>query len=613
MDSMYSVKPKASLLTADQVFGKRKFFFEFTSYTLELFEVKNHIYTMGSHCLPLFKKFSVLCATTDFADLLGAYLSESYYTVDFGLGERNSSSPWLILNPNGKGFSCVHTINYNGSMEAREYAVEDYGIRPILTFDTLPDFGSHIVSRKKGQLVVEYREYPQTKVDKELGETLTSLFEENKLPKTGKKFLGEYEEYEYNGRKFVRLRDAYYSRYPNYAKRYRTTEEYEKLRDEYHWVEVKPIRWFVDEETKTLISEKAIIGGLGISKDNNFVGSFEDSDIYKYLNGGFLRDLIPSVTLKEKEEERRKNLPKVEKLNEDIYSYLDYVPNRDEIIKQIEVIVNEYNGGLDKIKEAKKHKTLTIETIEGVSLKAEMALEEILAKVKKSNTKYKTYYEMLDLIDAYLRILDGEEVQIEEVDLDDDLQSIVSICLPFLHDNDREEIRNDLYRVLKDQKQEIKDYLDNKNEKIPYKTIDEMNLDLRKELHPVFLKLRDRVNKRDIQLEIMESLSNTMKGHFEAPRNETLAFFLGEINNVYEELNSCIDTVPEDMQEQYREQIKSIMEKQIDYDKDLLSIVKELREMLRDLTRILLEIQIYNEDIENIDKHRIDLDKIKRH
>ena len=67
------------------------------------------------------------------------------------------------------------------------------------------------------------------------------------------------------------------------------------------------------------------------------------------------------------------------------------------------------------------------------------------------------------------------------------------------------------------------------------------------------------------------------------------------------------------MQEQYREQIKSIMEKQIDYDKDLLSIVKELREMLRDLTRILLEIQIYNEDIENIDKHRIDLDKIKRH
>ena len=610
MEYIDSLKPKVTMLSYDQVVGDRKDFFEITSGLLSMFEIHNRIYAVGSNCLKLFKKYDAKCGATDCALLQGAKSGDGLYDDNnkYDRSKISNSGYWYIINPEGKGKNCVEIMRPDGylmsSDESRYLYETKTGIRPVLSFDELPNFWSHVSQTIKGIPMVEYGEYPQFAVDEEKDKRLTHLLNENKLVKTGKIYFDKFEEYEYGNKKYVRV---------TYDTNVKLANDREINRSAC-WLEVEPIQWIVDEENKLFISTRILAGGIHLDQSKSFTGSFEDTPIYKFLTQSFAKDLIPSKSAKERETERKSKLTRVEVLLEEIYSLLDIVPNKDEIAKQIEAIITEYNNTLDKVEDAKKNNQLSLYTIESASLDAEVKLEAILDNVRKQHIKYKNYYTMLDLIDSYINILNGKEIQIDDIDLDDDLHLIATVCLPFLSEVDQSVIKNDLLNVINAQKQEVLDFINDKegDAKIPYETIQGMNLDLRREIHPVLEKLRDTVNKRDIQLEIMESLRKTMEGNFEIPKNQTLAFFLQEINEAYSQFLKVVDKATEKQQEKYKEEALEIMNREIDYSKDIISIVKELREILSEIGILTNRIERYSAEIENIENRRIDLSKIKK-
>ena len=65
--------------------------------------------------------------------------------------------------------------------------------------------------------------------------------------------------------------------------------------DEYIWVEVSPVKWIIDKETCTLISESGLVAGVKFQKDTQeYYGDFEKTVMYRFLNDYLVKDLFQS-------------------------------------------------------------------------------------------------------------------------------------------------------------------------------------------------------------------------------------------------------------------------------------------------------------------------------
>ena len=95
-----------------------------------------------------------------------------------------------------------------------------------------------------------------------------------------------YAEYEYNGKKYIRfvstsnsLRDV-------------LSNGKNIQRNKVYWIEVEPIKWLIDEKTGLALSKKVVFAGLQFDKKNNYAGIFENSDIKRFMDVFFSREMI---------------------------------------------------------------------------------------------------------------------------------------------------------------------------------------------------------------------------------------------------------------------------------------------------------------------------------
>ena len=137
------------------------------------------------------------------------------------------------------------------------------------------------------------------------------MYNSRRLKATGKKYTTdsrrwnerseefqatEHEEFEYNGKKYVRVKSNSYEELSN-GKRVKPGMHI--------WVEVSPIRWYVDEDSKMLVSKTHLLSGLRFCNVGYYKGNFESTEMYQFLNTYFKNEIIPSIVKEMTPEEER--------------------------------------------------------------------------------------------------------------------------------------------------------------------------------------------------------------------------------------------------------------------------------------------------------------------
>ena len=189
----------------------------------------------------------------------------------------------------------------------------DVGARPVLPFsgvNSIPTNGERGKRTKNGIFEVEYGYYPQKAVAKDLQEKLETARRSRRITITQNSYFTDFErnnsydtsfqpqtcpEYEYNGKNYVRIRaNSCYNAYF-------TLSNGEKYKNgDYVWVEVQPVKWFVDKKAKLMITEKIIFAGVQFAEKGPYrTEDFDKTNIKKFMDGPFARDLLQTRTIGE--------------------------------------------------------------------------------------------------------------------------------------------------------------------------------------------------------------------------------------------------------------------------------------------------------------------------
>ena len=323
----------------------------------------------GKKALSIFEKYGTKAAITDFAILLGGYVSINTINDSNELKDRTGLY-WTKTNHNNTD---ARAVNWSGIDGCGIVYERRGGCRPALPFSSISSIASNRVRGNYGVLRVEYGEYPQYVVDKNEQDILENLYNSNLLNPTGKVYTtdsrkyDEYDkdfvpntltEYEYNGRKFVKV--IANSAFDGNEFKLSNGESYKD--GDAVWVEVSPITWLVDEEKDIAVSERIIVAGIQFNKERNYKGDFDKTNMNSFMNTYLVNDIIPS---------------KIDKLNtiED--------NNNQELIKTIESI--------DSLEKEIKEKIEEIEKKKSELMSAKARLKELTEVIIQEDPKTKKF------------------------------------------------------------------------------------------------------------------------------------------------------------------------------------------------------------------------------
>lgn len=244
----------------------------------------------GDNELEILRKRGREAQVTDYAALLGAYKNET--NKDLGIY-------WTKTYNSHDGVSTVSCF-FGGTKTDYWGYIRDCSVRPAIQYSSLDDI---LVSNRAsdGVLEVEYGYYPQRAVRYSMQSTLETAFINDEIAKTNNKFtvypirfvddeeIFEQEildEYIYNEERYVRMIAS--PCWGNTAK-LSNDEFYDK--GAVVWIKVEPVKWWVDEKKKKMLTEELLFSGL------LFID--EEADVYKYKNT-FAKELFQTVAIQNK-------------------------------------------------------------------------------------------------------------------------------------------------------------------------------------------------------------------------------------------------------------------------------------------------------------------------
>ena len=285
--------------------------------------------------LEVLKKYGTISAISDLVILTGGGYNGSctYMAPDDSSLKGRTSWFWTRSDDNDNN---VCLVNKAGFRDCEYRYARTGAVRPALQSSVIfSQIYSNRVRGYNGTEEVEYGEYPQYAPDKKTQEILESEYQNKRLQSTGKNYTFDktafndylqgfqpvkYEEYVYNEKKYIRVRaNSCYSTY-----KLSNGEEYKA--GDYVWAEVSPIKWLIDDKTKTLISKKGLLSGIRFHTDeHDYNGDFSTTDMKEYLDNYLSKDIIPSNTKKE-------------------YYYYT-IKNNFGIMSNVQIDLSEYNCG----------------------------------------------------------------------------------------------------------------------------------------------------------------------------------------------------------------------------------------------------------------------------
>jgi len=257
--------------------------------------------------LDILKKYGKKAAMTDFSILLGG---TGWNYINEGNSLKNCVSWWWTKTLYGDdadyeddSYDCVRVVIHNGCIDWYGVDLRVIGARPALPYSSILGICSNALRGKNGILEVEYGEYPQDIVSEDEAKTLEREYLNRTINQTGKSYTTDsvsdfyyntpfkarnHTEYEYNGRKYIRIIGEWYCR-GSVLSDGRTVEV-----DVPYWVEVKPIKWMIDEKANIALSKRLIFSGVQFNCGRLYGNDFNETDIKKFMDKYFSKDIIPS-------------------------------------------------------------------------------------------------------------------------------------------------------------------------------------------------------------------------------------------------------------------------------------------------------------------------------
>ncbi len=234
------------------------------------------------------------CVTTDFAILLGGYVSSKDFVGEKYIKKNRTTWYWTQNSSFGIKPS---VIKENGEYNERYAYIRDGGIRPVMQIIDDRDF--KFINDKE----FIYGEYPQTILEEYESNNLERKFLEGRLIKTGKTYEVDsiecnntsldysprkFDEYIHEGKKYIRIKGC-----NDTSGRY-LSDNRKIQEDNFYWVKVEPIVWLYDKNLNKALTKKVLISGIQYNNSLLFKTDFETSNIYKYLNNVFIKDIVSS-------------------------------------------------------------------------------------------------------------------------------------------------------------------------------------------------------------------------------------------------------------------------------------------------------------------------------
>lgn len=284
---------------------------------------------IGYSQLDILKEFGTKCNMTDFSILLGGHAYED------SNNSQNNIGYWWLSTPHF-GEACV--VDNTGKSFWKEAKSKDVGARPSVVYTDISSYCTKKTPISNGLLEVEYGEYPQNIVFGGDAAQLEQVYLSGKMKKTGKSYTTssslsgssfrekKHIEFEYNGKKYIRVvanTNEFSSKLSN-GKIFNANDVF--------WVKVEPIRWIVDVKANIALSKNILFSG--VSFNNKFYdGFFSNSDIKKFIDEYFVKDIIPSVLLDNEMDEVNRVESSVKDNKDDVYMF-DYDPvSEDDILR----------------------------------------------------------------------------------------------------------------------------------------------------------------------------------------------------------------------------------------------------------------------------------------
>ena len=280
------------------------------------FTFLNEEQCFGNDKLDILEKRGIKAAITDFSILLGAYVSDNNHIDNDSSLEGRTGYYWTKSD---YGDNDARVVNGLGNVAM--LVNRSGGARPALPFSSIfsiPTNGESGKRARDGILEVEYGYYPQKAASKDMQERLERAYRSGSISRTinsyttdsrkyyahGEKFLAkQHEEYEYNGKRYVRVEANSCFDGENF-----TLSNGEQYRNgDNVWVEVSPVKWLVDEKAKIMITDKLIFSGVQFDHTRGYhTENFDKTDIKTFMDRYLSKDLEQSrgtITLGEQTEE----------------------------------------------------------------------------------------------------------------------------------------------------------------------------------------------------------------------------------------------------------------------------------------------------------------------
>ena len=135
--------------------------------------------------LDILKKYGRRAAITDFAILLGGFVSSDWYTSEGNSGKDRTGFWWTKSSDGDKD---ARAVDEYGDSNWDFVDNRDVGCRPALPYSSISGISTNGVSGAKGILEVEYGEYPQDIVSEDFSRTLERAYSNGTINQTNKKY-----------------------------------------------------------------------------------------------------------------------------------------------------------------------------------------------------------------------------------------------------------------------------------------------------------------------------------------------------------------------------------------------------------------------------------------
>lgn len=256
---------------------------------------------LGDEQLEIFKKRGIFASVTDYYLLSGGKINNTQKEyLENGMGYYWTKTPYIK--------DSFYIVNNQGKADYQFVYHSDVGIRLVTNFDNIKNSDNFIYNKAEdGVVEIEYGFYPDCAADESLQKKLEVAYLNNKLLSTGNSYTknfvdfnflipNRYKEYELDGRRYLRVLS-------NICKKKMILSNSQTYyRNEGVWVEVKPIKWWVDSETGIMVTEKIITSGIRFNKAMDRIIGYEESELKTFLDEVLSNEIIQKNNFNKEDE-----------------------------------------------------------------------------------------------------------------------------------------------------------------------------------------------------------------------------------------------------------------------------------------------------------------------